>query len=107
MQFWDETARFNNLLARLSILLAAAPAAPTPSYGPVDAKLMLMLDALAYPRDNSCQKQLVNIMTFEVATHVVGLVADLFSLCVQERSQTLTGQPGDHAHWVKRVSEAR
>ena len=31
--------------------------------------------------------------------------ADLFSLCVQERSQTLTGQPGDHTHWVKRVSE--
>ena len=35
---------------------------------------------------------------------VVELAADMFSLCVQERSQTLTGQPGDHAHWVKRVS---
>ena len=35
---------------------------------------------------------------------VVELASDLFSLCVQERSQTLTGQPGDHAHWVKRVS---
>ena len=51
-------------------------------------------------QENSCKKQLVNV------TSVVGLAADLFSLCVQEQSQTLTGQPGDHAHWVKRVSKS-
>ena len=55
-------------------------------------------------QEKSCKKQLVGITTFEVAVSVVELAADVFSLCVQERSQTLTGQPGDHAHWVKRVS---
>jgi len=54
-------------------------------------------------QEKRCKKQLVGITTFEVAISVIGLAADLFSLCVQERSQTLTGQPGDHAHWVKRV----
>jgi len=55
-------------------------------------------------QEKRCKKQLVGITTFEVAISVIGLAADLFPLCVQERSQTLTGQPDDHAHWVKRVS---
>ena len=67
------------------------------------SRLPLIIKEVHWPRE-SCKKQLVGITTFEVAMSVVGLAADLFSLCVQERSQTLTGQPGDHAHWVKRVS---